>query len=743
MQSPLLDKLNKEQSEAVQTTSGPLLIMAGAGSGKTRVLTHRIAYLIEEEHVAPWSILAITFTNKAANEMRERLANLISYEDASSVWVSTFHSFALRVLRRDADKIGFGSNFSVIDASAQRTLIKHIINDLNLDSEVFEPKNILAAISNFKNDMTLPDEAKTLAGPSEYKKGTARVYAEYQNRLKQQQAMDFDDLINNAILLFKTSPETLHYYQRKFQYIHVDEYQDTNDSQYTLINLLAGGEFGSRNLTVVGDSDQSIYGWRGANINNILNFEKDYPESKTIMLEQNYRSTKTILDAANQVISNNDNRKDKNLWTNNDSGEKITYYRAGNETDEAFFVANSIAKMHDNGRPLDDFAILFRTNAQSRTFENQLNKMQIPYRMVNGTKFFDRKEILDIIAYLQLVANPDNDSAFERIINEPKRSLGATSIEKLRVFAASQNRSMFSAIDYIDDTTGLNSAAIGKLRKFVVMIDGFIGQSEFLDLTEFTKQIFDETGIRDQYATKNDLESQSRVENLDEFLSLTKEFDSSYVPEESETNNKLIDFLGTTSLSSDIDDMTENGQGVTLMTLHAAKGLEFPVVYLVGLEEGIFPSFRAIMESPEQIEEERRLAYVGITRAQEELFITNAVARLLFGKTQNNQPSRFIEEIDGSLLDRIGGYSRTGSNDLSSPKLTPFDNTVQYSARTTTGAQNEEWHVAQKVNHKKWGQGTIVSIKGEGDDMELNIAFPNQGIKTLLAAFAPITKVEE
>lgn len=732
----LIENLNTEQKQAVQTTQGPLLIMAGAGSGKTRVLTHRIAYLIEEKKVAPWSILAITFTNKAAAEMRERLGKLISYEDSNNVWVSTFHSFALRILRRDAEQIGFKSSFTVIDTSAQRTLVKHIFNDLNIDSTIYDPKSVLNQMSNFKNDMVSPIEAEKSAGINEFRKIVAQVYKEYQNRLKQQQAMDFDDLINNSIKLLENNPETLKYYQLKFQYIHVDEYQDTNEGQYRLVNLLAGGENGSRNLTVVGDSDQSIYGWRGANIENILNFEKDYPEATTILLEQNYRSTKTILDAANQVIANNENRKDKNLWTDNNQGELITYYRAGNENDEAFFTANVIKKEVEAGRPISEIAILFRTNAQSRVFENQFNKMQIPYTMVNGTKYFDRKEIQDILAYLSLISNPDNDSAFERVVNEPKRALGDTSIEKLRQFALNKQKSMFTAVDFLDESSEMNAGTINKFKNFAKLIDDLIAQSDFFNITELTKMVFEKTGLREQYASKNDLESQSRTDNLDEFLSLTTEFDKNYKEEESETQNRLVDFLGTTSLSSDIDDMTESGEGVTLMTLHSAKGLEFPVVFLVGVEEGVFPSYRSLTESPEQLEEERRLAYVGITRAQEKLYLTNTVARLLFGRTQNNQPSRFINEIENNLIESIGNYSKPTA------KITPFDTTVQYSARTTTGAEKEDWKAGQKVEHKKWGIGTVVSIKGTDDEMELSIAFPNQGIKTLLASFAPITKVD-
>ncbi|MDR2661293.1 MAG: DNA helicase PcrA [Lactobacillaceae bacterium] len=747
MTTSILEKLNKVQQQAVVTTEGPLLIMAGAGSGKTRVLTHRIAYLIQEKNINPWSILAITFTNKAANEMRERLEKLIDYNDAKAVWVSTFHSLALRILRRDAQRIGFNSSFSVVDTSAQNTLIKHILNDKNIDKESLDPKTVLNSISRFKNEMKTPMEAKSQAAGVENKILIAEVYEEYQNRLKQNQSMDFDDLINNAILLLEKNPDISEYYQRKFRYIHVDEYQDTNDSQYRLVNLLAAGQFGSYNLAVVGDSDQSIYGWRGANISNILNFEKDFKNAQTIMLEQNYRSTKVILDAANQVIVNNKNRIEKNLWTNNDSGELITYYRAGDEKDEAFFVASQISKFHqEQGRPLSDFAILFRTNAQSRVFENQFNRMQIPYTIVGGTKFFNRKEIQDVLAYLKLISNPDDDSAFERIINEPKRSIGDTSVEKLRLFAVSLNMSMYKSIDYLNDSSNFNNATIKKFQEFQNLIDSLIGQSEFLDITELTKILFEKTHIVTQYEDKKDLESQSRVDNLNEFLSLTSEFDKNYSEDDSETQNKLVDFLGTTSLSSDIEDMQENTNDVvTLMTMHSAKGLEFPIVFIVGVEEQIFPSARALMESEEQLEEERRLAYVGITRAQEKLYLTNAIGRLFYGRIQNNPESRFVTEINADLIEQIRGQRTIYSEHTHI--TTPFDstntNSVKYSPKTTTGAEKEKWTIGQKVEHKKWGIGTVTNIKGEGPDMELTIAFPSQGIKNLLAQFAPIVKVEK
>lgn len=745
----LLTGLNDKQKEAVLTTEGPLLIMAGAGSGKTRVLTHRVAYLVKEKHVDPWSILAITFTNKAAREMKERIAGLVDEEDARSIWVSTFHALSARILRRDVDKIGFTTSFSILDSSGQRTLMKHVLNDLNYDSNQYDPKSILASISNFKNALQTPNDAKT-AAKTPFDEAVSESYDLYEHRLTQSQSMDFDDLIMRTIQLFKQAPDVLHYYQHKFKYIHVDEYQDTNGAQYKLIEMLAAGDFGSRNLAVVGDSDQSIYGWRGADMNNILNFEKDFPGAKTVLLEQNYRSTKHILMAANQVIQNNIERKPKNLWTNNQDGNLIHYYRAQSESDEAHYVLTKIQAGVKKGRSLNDFAILFRTNAQSRIFEQVFNSNKIQYTMVGGTRFFERKEIQDIVAYLQLTANLDNDTAFERIVNEPKRSIGSSSIEKLRSFAAKKGLSLMKSIVVLDDESRLLKKAQSNFRKFAQMIQVFSDQSHFLSLTELANEIFDQTGIREQYVKKDDLESQSRVENLDEFLSQTKQFDQDYDEEASETNNPLVDFLGQTALVSDLDSYDESAGQVTLMTVHAAKGLEFPVVFIVGLEEGIFPSARAMMER-DGLEEERRLAYVAITRAQEELYLTNAFGRLLYGRAQSNKPSMFLDEIDDSLLDKENpSSSRTQTlSDYDRPM--PFDRKSETSNRKYdqafaktyhgNGAEKKDWQLGDQVKHKTFGIGRIVAIDNEGSDKLLKIAFASKGIKQLMASFAPIEKI--
>lgn len=746
----LLAGLNDKQKEAVLTTEGPLLIIAGAGSGKTRVLTHRVAYLVQEKQVTPWSILAITFTNKAAAEMKERIASLVDEEDARAIWVSTFHALSARILRRDVEKIGFTSSFSILDTSGQKVLIKHVLNDLDYDTNQYDPRSVLAAISNFKNALQTPNDARN-AAKTVFDEAVAESYDLYQRRLTQSQSMDFDDLIMRTIQLFQQAPDVLHYYQHKFRYIHVDEYQDTNDAQYKLVEMLAAGDFGSRNLAVVGDSDQSIYGWRGADMDNILNFEKDFPGAKTVLLEQNYRSTKNILMAANQVIKNNIERKAKNLWTDNEQGDLIHYYRAQSESDEARYVFRNIQAGVKKGRSLNDFAILFRTNAQSRVFEQVFNANQMQYTIVGGTRFFERKEIQDIVAYLQLVANSDNDTVFERIINEPKRAIGASSIEKLRSFAVKKDLSFMQAIAVLTDESLLSAKAQNNFRKFAAMIKGFMDQSHFLSVTELTQEIFNKTGIREQYVKKDDLESQARVENLDEFLSQTKQFDDDYDPEVSETKNQLVDFLSQTALASDLDSYDESAGQVTLMTVHAAKGLEFPVVFIVGLEQGIFPSARSMIER-DGLEEERRLAYVAITRAQQELYLTNAYGRLLYGRTQSNDPSVFIDEIDDALLDKenptptvpsYSSYDQPMPFDRKSDSVSSRHDYRPAFATTYkgTGAEKQDWQLGDQVKHKTFGIGRIVAIKQDGDDKLLKIAFASKGIKQLMASFAPIEKI--
>ncbi|MFC9274399.1 DNA helicase PcrA, partial [Bacillus spizizenii] len=623
----LLSGLNPVQQEAVKTTDGPLLLMAGAGSGKTRVLTHRIAYLMAEKHVAPWNILAITFTNKAAREMKERVESILG-PGADDIWISTFHSMCVRILRRDIDRIGINRNFSILDTADQLSVIKGILKERNLDPKKFDPRSILGTISSAKNELTEPEEFSKVAG-GYYDQVVSDVYTDYQKKLLKNQSLDFDDLIMTTIKLFDRVPEVLEFYQRKFQYIHVDEYQDTNRAQYMLVKQLAER---FQNLCVVGDSDQSIYRWRGADITNILSFEKDYPNASVILLEQNYRSTKRILRAANEVIKNNSNRKPKNLWTENDEGIKISYYRGDNEFGEGQFVAGKIHQLHSSGtRKLSDIAILYRTNAQSRVIEETLLKAGLNYNIVGGTKFYDRKEIKDILAYLRLVSNPDDDISFTRIVNVPKRGVGATSLEKIASYAAMNGLSFFQAIQQVD-FIGVSAKAANALDSFRQMIENLTNMQDYLSITELTEEILDKTEYREMLKAEKSIEAQSRLENIDEFLSVTKNF------EQKSEDKTLVAFLTDLALIADIDqlDQQEEESGgkdaITLMTLHAAKGLEFPVVFLMGLEEGVFPHSRSLMEEAE-MEEERRLAYVGITRAEQELYLTNAKMRTLFGRT--------------------------------------------------------------------------------------------------------------
>ncbi|WP_342490298.1 DNA helicase PcrA [Bacillus sp. FSL R5-0443] len=731
----LLSGLNPVQQEAVKTTDGPLLLMAGAGSGKTRVLTHRIAYLMAEKHVAPWNILAITFTNKAAREMKERVESILG-PGADEIWISTFHSMCVRILRRDIDRIGINRNFSILDTADQLSVIKGILKERNIDPKKFDPRSILGSISSAKNELIEPEEfAKTAGGY--YDQVTSDVYTDYQKKLLKNQSLDFDDLIMTTIKLFERVPEVLEFYQRKFQYIHVDEYQDTNRAQYLLVKQLAAR---LENICVVGDSDQSIYRWRGADIANILSFEKDYPSANVIMLEQNYRSTKRILQAANEVIKNNSNRKPKNLWTENDEGIKLSYYSGDNEFGEGQFVAGKIYELHSSGRrKLSDIAILYRTNAQSRVIEETLLKSGLNYNIVGGTKFYDRKEIKDILAYLRLVSNPDDDISFTRIVNVPKRGVGATSLEKIASYAAMNGMSMFQAVKQVD-FIGVSAKAANALDGFGAMIENLTNMQDYLSITELTEEILEKTEYREMLKAEKSIEAQSRLENIDEFLSVTKNF------EQKSEDKSLVAFLTDLALIADIDqlDQKEEESGgkdaVTLMTLHAAKGLEFPVVFLMGMEEGVFPHSRSLMEEAE-MEEERRLAYVGITRAEEELYLTNAKMRTLFGRTNMNPESRFIREIPGDLLENLNEKKtpRMQPGRKVQPKRGPVSRPVSYANKT--GGDSLSWAVGDKAGHKKWGTGTVVSVKGEGESTELDIAFPSPvGVKRLLAAFAPIEK---
>ena len=742
-QKNLLQKMNDEQAKAVRCTEGPLLIMAGAGSGKTRVLTHRVAYLIQDKGVLPWHVLAITFTNKAAKEMRERVDHLLG-ADASDIWVSTFHALCVRILRRDAEKIGFNRAFTIASPSEQRTLMKHILADLNVDSKRYDPRSILGNISNAKNDLVTVEELKKDA-KTPVEQITAQAYERYQKELHKDSAMDFDDLIMQTTILFQTSPETLAYYQKKFQYIHVDEYQDTNEAQYRLVNMLAAR---FHNLCVVGDADQSIYGWRGANMENIMNFEKDYPDATVIKLEQNYRSTKTILDAANCVIKNNVNRKVKTLWTENQKGAKIHYYRGVNANDEAFYVVKNIqAEIREQGRNYRDFAILYRTNAQSRVMEETFVKTNIPYKIVGAHRFYDRKEILDILAYLRLATNLQDSMSFNRVVNEPKRGIGSASLDKLTDFATMHDMSMLEAAENVM-MTNIKGKAVKQLEQFAHMLRELHEMEKNATVTELTEALLDKTGYRKALKINKSLENESHLENINEFLTVTQQFDSSWEQDE-EHQDPFIDFLAELALVSDQDSVDEQQNQVTLMTLHAAKGLEFPVVFLIGMEEGIFPLSRAMMDEDE-LEEERRLAYVGITRAQQELFLTNAFSRMLYGRKQSNPTSRFVEEIDDDLLQ--SDNERQTPAQPQSPYMhlrrardvNPYKRSQMHSSTvsqpTTTGAEKKAWTVGDKVYHKAWGEGTVVKVTGSGEDTELDIAFASQGIKRLLASFAPISK---
>ncbi|WP_027410402.1 DNA helicase PcrA [Anoxybacteroides tepidamans] len=729
LSSRLLVNLNEEQQAAVKTTEGPLLIMAGAGSGKTRVLTHRIAYLMAEKHVAPWNILAITFTNKAAREMKERVQSLVGGA-AEDIWISTFHSMCVRILRRDIDRIGIDRNFSILDTTDQLSVIKTILNEKNIDPKKFDPRAILGTISNAKNELLSPEQFVKKAA-SYYEKIASDVYTEYQQRLLRNHALDFDDLIMTTIQLFERVPEVLEHYQYKFQYIHIDEYQDTNRAQYKLVKMLASR---FQNICVVGDSDQSIYRWRGADIQNILSFETDYPNAKVVLLEQNYRSTKRILQAANEVIENNYNRKPKKLWTENPEGQKIVYYEAMNESDEAQFVAGKIKEYVDFGkRRYSDFAVLYRTNAQSRMMEEVLIKSNIPYQIVGGLKFYDRKEIKDVLAYLRLIANPNDDISFSRIVNVPRRGVGASSLEKIASYASAHGLSMFQALGELEHI-GLSARIAAPLNEFRRQIEHWGQMQEYVSVTELVEDVLEKSGYREMLRAEKTLEAQSRLENIDEFLSVTKHF------ENVNEDKSLIAFLTDLALVADIDQLNneedKGSDAVVLMTLHSAKGLEFPVVFLIGMEEGIFPHSRSL-DDEEEMEEERRLAYVGITRAEEELFLTSAQMRILFGRTSVNPVSRFVGEIPDELIERVNKTKRWTASESVKTRMVR-----SVTVPTTTGGEAIAWKVGDKAEHKKWGIGTVVSVRGEGDDKELDIAFPSPtGIKRLLAKFAPITKV--
>lgn len=752
--NPLLAGMNERQAEAVQTTEGPLLIMAGAGSGKTRVLTHRIAYLIDEKMVNPWNILAITFTNKAAREMKERAFAL--NPATQDTLISTFHSMCVRILRRDADHIGYNRNFTIVDPGEQRTLMKRILKELNLDPQKWNERAILGTISNAKNDL-LDDRAYEAQASDMYSQVVAKCYKAYQRELRQSEAMDFDDLIMMTLRLFDQNPDVLTYYQQKFQYIHVDEYQDTNQAQYQLVKLLASR---FKNICVVGDADQSIYGWRGADMQNILDFERDYKNAKVVLLEENYRSTKKILQAANEVIVHNKNRRPKKLWTQNPDGQSLVYYRATNEQEEAFFVAKTIRQLVlEEGKNYKDMAVLYRTNAQSRTIEEALMKSAIPYTMVGGTKFYSRKEIRDLVAYLNLLANPKDNISFERIINEPKRGVGPGTLTKLRDFAQLQGLSLFEASSDLM-LSPIKGKAAQAIEDFATMMNRLRQDLDQLTVTELVNALLDDSGYRQSLEAQRTVEAQSRLENIQEFLSVTQSFDEGEAEDNETGLDRLGRFLVDLALSSEADEGEVESAEVTLMTLHAAKGLEFPFVFLIGMEENVFPLSRA-SQDPDELEEERRLAYVGITRAEERLFLTNANSRLLYGRTGYNKPSRFLNEISSDLLDYQGlakpanasfavsytnqagqkfgqGMSLEEALRMRKQAVQPKSLGGQVKQAKTSATA---WEIGDQVSHRKWGQGTVLAVSGSGDAQELKISFPEMGVKKVLAALAPIEKL--
>ncbi|WP_043025756.1 DNA helicase PcrA, partial [Streptococcus equi] len=721
------------------------------------------AYLIDEKFVNPWNILAITFTNKAAREMRERALALSPA--TKDTLIATFHSMCVRILRREADHIGYNRNFTIVDPGEQRTLMKRIVKALNLDPKKWSERSILATISNAKNDL-LDERAYELGASDLYSQTVARCYKAYQEELRRSEAMDFDDLIMMTLRLFDQNPDVLAYYQQRYQYIHVDEYQDTNHAQYQLVTLLASR---FKNICVVGDADQSIYGWRGADMQNILDFEKDYPDARVVLLEENYRSTKKILQAANEVIQHNRHRRPKKLWTQNADGEQIVYYRANDERDEAVFVASTISNMClELGKSFKDFAVLYRTNAQSRTIEEALLKSNIPYTMVGGTKFYSRKEIRDVIAYLTVVANPSDNLSFERIVNEPKRGVGPGTLDKLRQFAYGQGQSLLEAASSLEQSP-LKGKAAQAMLALASLLSDLRADLDQLSITALAEALLEKTGYLDMLRVQNTLESQARIENIEEFLSVTKSFDdlSAQRQEHEAGIDRLGRFLNDLALIADSDDGNAETAEVTLMTLHAAKGLEFPVVFLIGMEEGVFPLARAA-EDQDELEEERRLAYVGITRAEECLFLTNANTRTLFGKSSYNRPTRFLKEMSENLLSFQGlarpahasfgvTFSQQGQRQFgtgmslseaiqsrksmaqparAASKPTP----LPFGPNAATSKQAIDWQIGDIAHHKKWGAGTVLEVKGSGKTMELTISFPDVGLKKLLASVAPIEK---
>lgn len=717
----LLTSLNPQQQNAVICTEGPLLIMAGAGSGKTRVLVHRVAYLIEEKEVDPSRILAITFTNKAAKEMRERIERLVG-EGSRGMWIGTFHATCVRILRQDISHLGYNRYFVIYDDSDQQTLLKKCLKELNIDDKKYTPRGMASAISSAKNKCWDPEKLSLMAG-NLYESKAGDVYKLYQKKLTANNALDFDDLIMKTVELFGKKPEVLRYYQHKFQYILVDEYQDTNHSQYRLIQMLAERH---ENLCVVGDPDQSIYRWRGADIQNILDFEHDYKEAQVIRLEQNYRSTQNILDAANAVIRHNQGRKEKTLWTDQGEGEKIVYRTTEDERAEAAFVAETAYGLHQQERvSYRDCVILYRTHAQSRALEEAFIKYKIPYRIYGGIKFYDRKEIKDTLAYLKVLSNPDDGVSLARIINEPKRAIGTSTWEKMENHALLRGISTFTALGELSAVSGLSPRAINALQGFYDMMQELMEKKNNLFLTQLVGELWKRTGYQKALSEDKSPEGESRLENLQEFISVTTEFD------QTSEEPTLENFLAQISLATDFDSYREEDAAVTMMTLHTAKGLESPVVFMVGLEEGVFPHGRAMLEE-EEMEEERRLCYVGMTRAREKLYISRAYHRMLWGNSQYNGESRFMKEIPAKLMSGGNRDSITMEKADSGKKFL-----FSSPAKGTASLMN----LGDKVQHAKFGVGVIVKTAGSGEDMEISVAFPENGIKDFMLKYAPLKKI--
>ena len=764
----ILEGLNNKQYEAVVNAEGPCLVIAGAGSGKTKVLTHKIAYLLNEKDIKPWNILAITFTNKAANEMKERVEKLVG-EATKDMWLGTFHSICVKILRMFIDRIGYDKSFIIFDTSDQRTLVKDCLKSLQIDDKMFTDRSVLSEISNAKNDMLEPIQYAMRANGDYRREKISSIYALYQQKLKENNAVDFDDIINLTIKILSENPDVLEYYSDKFKYILVDEYQDTNKSQFTLVTMLAS-KYG--NITVVGDNDQSIYKFRGADISNILNFEKDFPGTKIIKLEQNYRCTGNILNAANAVIKNNEVKYKKQLWTENDVGELPNVFCGDNEYDEASYIIEQINRIkREEYYKYSDFAVLYRMNAQSRAIEDILRREDIPYKIIGGLKFYERKEIKDIIAYLRLIYNPSDNLSLKRIINEPKRGVGKTSLDNISNLSEELNISMYEIIKNAADY-GLNRV-YANTREFIDQMQYLMSKKEELKISELIKETLNKTGYTKALENENTVEAETRIQNLEEFLTVAIEF------EDEVAENSLGEFLEGITLSSDIDGMEDEENSVTLMTLHSAKGLEFPVVFLVGLEEGIFPGYKAIGEQSE-LEEERRLCYVGITRAKNYLFLTCAKQRTIFGSTTYNPPSRFLEEIPeeylqgykdafekdssysdtsykweyGKGLSKVKTYNMSDTLKSSYAKDSAKENTTSYNYRTPesflsglskkiqTSIDLSKYKAGVKVFHKKFGEGVINSVEPEGEDLKVDITFEKAGHKRLMAKFAKLEIID-